>query len=66
MECEIQWGVVGPGRIARRLGAEWPLVEGARLAGVASRDGARAEAYAAEFGVARVYDNYATLRPSTT
>lgn len=61
MKREIAWGIVGPGRIARRLAEEWGSVDGARLAGVASRDRGRAEAFAAEFGVGRVHDDYTAL-----
>lgn len=61
MERMIRWGIVGPGDIARRLAAEWPLIDGACLAGVASRDLSRAEAYARDFGMEKAYGSYDEL-----
>ena len=45
------WALVGPGNIARRFAAALHGVPGARLAAVAGRDAARAEAFAREWSV---------------
>jgi predicted dehydrogenase/aryl-alcohol dehydrogenase-like predicted oxidoreductase len=45
----LAWGIIGPGRIARRFAGQLPLSRTGRLTAVASRDRARAEAFAAEF-----------------
>ncbi len=55
-----RWGILGPGRIARKFAAALPLAEG-ELWGVASRDVARGSSFGAEFGASRVYDSYEGL-----
>jgi predicted dehydrogenase len=45
------WALVGPGNIARRFATALRGVPGARLAAVAGRDAARAEAFAREWSV---------------
>ena len=44
----LRWGLIGPGRIAAKVAADFPNVTNGRLVAVASRDQARAEAFAAE------------------
>lgn len=61
MERAIQWGIVGPGRIARKLASEWSLIDNARLTAVASRDLERATAFAEDFEIERAYGSYAEL-----
>lgn len=61
MDAAIAWGIVGLGNIARTFASDLALVPDARLQAVASRDGKKAEAFAAEFGAARAYDSYAAL-----
>src|SRR4051794_35095681 len=56
----IGWGVLGPGRIARSFAADLLVVPDARLVATGSRDGQRAEAFAAEFG-GRAHSSYAAL-----
>ena len=53
----IRWGIVSTGGIARTMAGELSLVEDARLTAVSSRSAQRAQAFAAEFGVERVYDS---------
>ncbi|MFC4950238.1 Gfo/Idh/MocA family protein [Pseudonocardia sp. GCM10023141] len=57
----VRWGVVGPGRIAGKVVADFPHVPGAELVAVASRSAQRAEAFAAEHGVERVHDSYRAI-----
>ncbi len=49
---EVRWGILAPGRIARKFAAALGEADGARLVAVGSRDAARAAAFAAEFGIA--------------
>lgn len=58
---EVRWGILGPGRIARKFAEGLKAVDGARLVAVGSRDAARAGAFAAEFGAARAYGSYEQL-----
>lgn len=50
----MNWGILGTGAIAGQFAASLPRVPGARLAAVASRDAARAAAFAAARGAAGV------------
>ena len=58
MTDPLRWGVVGPGRIADSVTADFPHVEGAVPVAVASRDRGRGEAFAARHGIERVHDSY--------
>ena len=58
---EIRWGVVGPGRIAENVVGDFALVEGARLAAVASRSQDRARAFADRHGIERAHGSYAEI-----
>ncbi|WP_369069817.1 Gfo/Idh/MocA family protein [Kineococcus terrestris] len=53
----VGWGFVGTGGIARTLARALELVPGGRLVAVCSRSAARAEAFAAEHGAERGYDD---------
>jgi predicted dehydrogenase len=55
------WGIIGPGKIAAKFARALTMVEGARLGAIASRDGARAEAFAREHGAARTWLSYEQL-----
>ena len=57
----INWGVVGPGRIAAKVVADFPHVPGARALAVASRSADRAAAFAAEHGLERSYGSYGAI-----
>lgn len=61
MSDEIRWGVVGPGRIAEKVVADFAVVEGARAVAVASRSLARAEGFADRHGLDRAYGSYAEI-----
>ncbi|RFU19444.1 Gfo/Idh/MocA family protein [Geodermatophilus marinus] len=58
MNREIRWGVVGPGRIAENLMADFAHVPGARPVAVASRSADRAAAFAARHGLERAHGSY--------
>jgi len=55
------WGILGPGKIARKFARALTMVEGARLGAIASRDAARAAAFAKEHGAERTWLHYEEL-----
>jgi len=57
----LRWGVIGPGRIADSVTADFPHVEGAVPVAVATRDRGRGEAFAARHGIGRVHDSYRAI-----
>lgn len=60
----VRWGILATGRIAGGFAGALRLLPDAELAAVAARDLHRAEAFAAEYGVAgatRAYGSYAEL-----
>ena len=57
----VNWGILGPGRIAHRFAAGLRDAAGARLVAVGSRDASRAEAFAAQYGAAQAHGSYAAL-----
>ena len=57
----IRWGILGPGRIARKFAADLQLVENAKLVAVGSRSLRSAKAFAAEFPVEHCHDSYEAL-----
>ncbi len=63
---EVRWGIIGPGRIARRFADAVSIVEGTTLAAVASRDLGRASAFANKFGVPESFGSYDELAGSTS
>ncbi|WP_172328447.1 Gfo/Idh/MocA family protein [Mangrovicoccus sp. HB161399] len=65
METELRWGVLGTSGIARaQVIPAINAVPGCRVAAIASRDAARGAEVAAEFGIARVFPDYAALAES--
>jgi predicted dehydrogenase len=56
-----RWAILGPGRIARPFAADLAQVPGAELVAVGSRSGARATAFAEEFGAEAAYGSYEEL-----
>ena len=62
----IQWGIVAPGRIARKFARDLRVAGGARLRAVASRDIDRARAFAGEFGAELAYDDARALAADPT
>lgn len=57
----IRWGVLAPGRIARDWTTALHATTESRVAAVGSRSIARAQAFAAEFGVERAHGSYEDL-----
>lgn len=57
----VRWGILGAGNIAHAFAAGLAVAEGAELAAVGSRDGARAEAFAGRYGAARAHGSYEAL-----
>jgi xylose dehydrogenase (NAD/NADP) len=57
----IRWGILSTARIAQRIIEGARLSEGAQIVAVGSRDLARAQAYAAEHGIARAHGSYEDL-----
>lgn len=58
---KIRWGILAPGRIARKFVTGLKSLPDAELAAVGSRDLGRAQAFAKEFGAARAYGSYEEL-----
>jgi predicted dehydrogenase len=58
---DFRWGLVSTARINRRVIPAIRATAGAELAAVASRDPARARAYADEWGIADAHGSYAEL-----
>jgi len=61
MSRTIRWGILGPGRIARKFATGLRDAEGAELLAVGSRSSERAEAFAQEFDVPRRHEGYESL-----
>jgi predicted dehydrogenase len=61
MKKIYNWGILAPGRIARKFALELQEVNNAKIYAVASKDRQRAKDFAAEFGAVRHYNNYETL-----
>lgn len=57
----FRWGIIGPGRIARKFAVGLAAVDGARLQVVASRDGERARRFARQFNATRWVEGYQAL-----
>ncbi|MEW5788209.1 MAG: Gfo/Idh/MocA family oxidoreductase [Pseudomonadota bacterium] len=61
MKSPIAWGFIGTGWMAERFAITLAAVEGARIAAVASRDKARAEAFRQRWGGDKAYDDESGL-----
>ncbi|MEX6686948.1 Gfo/Idh/MocA family oxidoreductase [Danxiaibacter flavus] len=61
MKEKIRWGILGPGRIARKFASDLKLVEDAELVAVGSRSLSSAEAFAKDFPVQYIHDSYEGL-----
>ena len=57
----IRWGVLGTAQVNRRLIPAMRSARRSTLAAVASRDGARARAYAADWQIPVAHDSYEAL-----
>ena len=54
----LRWGLVGTARINRMVIPPLRVSEGNRLLAVASREAAKAAAYAKEWGIERAHGSY--------
>lgn len=61
METKIRWGIVGPGKIARKFVSDLLLVEDAEVTAVASRSIERAKEFAEEYNVEHTFGSYDAL-----
>lgn len=61
MKNIVNWGIIGPGRIARKFAHDLTLLPNARLHGVASKNIERAYQFAQEFSVTKTYPTYEAL-----
>lgn len=61
MDGLVRWGIIGPGRIARKVATDFGQYEGGTLAAIGSRSHDRARSFADEFGAARAYGSYREL-----
>ncbi|MDC6364501.1 MULTISPECIES: Gfo/Idh/MocA family protein [Flavobacteriaceae] len=61
MEGKIKWGIIGPGRIARKFVSDLQLVDDAVVTAVASRSLEKAEAFAKEFNIEKSFGSYQDL-----
>lgn len=66
METKIRWGIVGPGKIARKFVSDLLLVEDAKVTAVASRSMERAQEFAEEYDVKHTFGSYDELFRSGT
>ncbi|MAT53022.1 MAG: oxidoreductase [Saprospirales bacterium] len=57
----MNWGIIAPGRIARKFAQDLALSKGSRLLAVASRSLERAQAFASEFGAKHAFGSYEEL-----
>jgi predicted dehydrogenase len=61
VSAQTRWGIVGPGRIAEKVVADFAVVDGARPVAVASRSLERAKDFAQRHDLERSYGSYAEL-----
>ena len=66
METKIRWGIVGPGKIARKFVEDLQLVEDAEVTSVASRSLERAQEFAKEYDAINAFGSYDELFESGT
>lgn len=58
MTSTINWGIVGPGRIAHKFAKDLAMVQDAKLHAVASRSFDRAKEFANEYGATHAFGSY--------
>lgn len=63
---QIRWGILGTGNIARQFANGVRSSKTGRVVAVASRHAATAEAFGAQYGVARAYNDYALMLADDT
>jgi predicted dehydrogenase len=58
---KYKWGIIGPGKIARKFAEALSNVSNAELWAVASRDEQRAKQFAQQYGAKQFYGNYEAI-----
>ncbi|PMJ93144.1 Gfo/Idh/MocA family oxidoreductase [Vibrio sp. 10N.261.55.A7] len=58
---QIRWGIIAPGRIAHRFAQSFTSITDGVIAGVASSNEGRANAFASEYTIEKVYTDYQSL-----
>jgi predicted dehydrogenase len=58
---KINWGIIGPGKIAQKFADDLRLLPDATLHAVASRNAERSRAFADRYGAPYAFDNYEAL-----
>lgn len=61
MKETINWGIMGPGRIAHKFVQALKTIDNAKITAVGSRDKSRAEAFSKQYGIAKSYGSYEEL-----
>jgi predicted dehydrogenase len=61
MSSVVRWAIAGTGGIARRTVGDLQRCENAELVGVCSRDQAKADSFAAEYGLPRAFGDFTEL-----
>ncbi len=61
MAAQLQWGLMGPGRIAHKFAKGISETDSSTLVAVASRNQQRSDAFAAEYSITNAYSNYDAL-----
>ena len=57
----LRWGILGAGNVSRQWALSLKGVPGATITAVAARDQARADAFAANLGIAHAFDSYEAM-----
>ncbi|GET34413.1 oxidoreductase [Prolixibacter bellariivorans] len=61
MKKTWKWGILAPGKIARKFTTELQTLDNAEIVAVGSRNESRSAEFAAEFGVEKAYGSYEEL-----
>ncbi|MCY4130036.1 MAG: Gfo/Idh/MocA family oxidoreductase [Gammaproteobacteria bacterium] len=57
----LRWGILGAGNVSRQFALSLKSVKGASITAVAAREQARADAFAANLGIAKALDSYESM-----
>ncbi|WP_223690703.1 Gfo/Idh/MocA family protein [Leifsonia poae] len=60
-ERGVRWGIVATGTISRQMASDLQLVDGAEIVAVSSREQAKADEFAEEFGIEHRFGDYRDL-----
>jgi predicted dehydrogenase len=61
MKTELNWGIIGSGRIAHKFAQDMRLVPNARLHAIASSDRSRAQEFARQYGAEYAFGSYEAI-----